>query len=71
MGFSASNFISGMLAIMIGATVFGACLTIFGNISVGEGIANAGSIEALIGLLPILLAIGLVLGAVYIFVSRK
>lgn len=71
MGFSASNFISGMLAIMIGGVVLGACLTIFGGIEVPEGLANGTSVEALIGLLPILLAIGLILGAVYIFIARK
>lgn len=71
MGFSASNFISGMLAIMIGGVVLGACLTIFGGITVPEGLANGSSVEALIGLLPILLAIGLILGAVYIFIARK
>lgn len=71
MGFSASNFISGMLAIMIGGVVLGACLTIFGGITVPEGMANASSIDALLGLLPILLAIGLILGAVYIFIARK
>lgn len=71
MGFSASNFISGMLAVMIGGVVLGACLTIFGGIEVPEGLANGASVEALIGLLPILLAIGLILGAVYIFIARK
>lgn len=71
MGFSASNFISGMLAIMIGGVVLGACLSIFGSITIPEGLSNGSSVEALIGLLPILLAIGLILGAVYIFIARK
>lgn len=71
MGFSANNFITGMLAVMIGGVVLGACLTIFGSIEIPESLANASSVEALIGLLPILLAIGLILGAVYLFVARK
>lgn len=71
MGFSASNFIGGMLAVMVGGVVLGACLSIFGSIEVPEGLANGASVEALIGLLPILLAIGLILGAVYIFIARK
>lgn len=71
MGFSANNFINGMLAVMIGGVVLGACLTIFGSIEIPEGLANGTSVEALIGLLPILLAIGLILGAVYLFVARK
>lgn len=60
-----------MLAVMIGGVVLGACLTIFGSIEIPESLANASSVEALIGLLPILLAIGLILGAVYLFVARK
>lgn len=71
MGFSVGNFLGGMLAVMIGGVILGACLSIFAGITVPEGIANASAITSLIGLLPILIAIGLVLGAVYLFVVRK
>ena len=71
MGFSVGNFLGGMLAVMIGGVILGACLSIFAGITIPEGIANETAIEALIGLLPILIAIGLVLGAVYLFVARK
>lgn len=71
MGFSASNFITAMLAVMISGVVLGASLSIFGSIEIPEGMANAGVIGDLINLIPILLAIGLILGAVYLFVARK
>lgn len=71
MGFSVGNFLGGMLSVMIGGVVLGACLTIFAGITVPEGMANGSAIEALIALLPILVVIGLVISAVYIFVVRK
>lgn len=71
MGFNVGNFLGGMLAVMIGGVILGACLSIFAGITVPDGIANALAITSLIGLLPILIAIGLVLGAVYLFVIRK
>lgn len=71
MGFSVGNFLGGMLAVMIGGVVFSACLTIFSGITIPEGMANGTAIGALLDLLPILIVIGLVLAAVYIFISRR
>lgn len=68
---SVGGFTSTLVGILVGAVILGAMLTIFSGITVPEGFANGDAIESLIELIPLIAAVGLLLGAIFYFISRK
>lgn len=68
---SVGGFTSTLVGILVGAVILGAMLTIFAGITVPEGFANGDAIESLIELIPLIASVGLLLGAIFYFISRK
>ena len=68
---SVGGFTSTLVGILVGAVILGAMLTIFAGITIPEGFANGDAIESLIELIPLIAAVGLLLGAIFYFISRK
>ena len=70
-GMSVGGFTSTLVGILVGAVILGAMLTIFAGIKVPEGFANGDAIESMLTLIPLIAAVGLLLGAIFYFISRK
>ena len=68
---SVGGFTSTLVGILVGAVILGAMLTIFGGITIPEGFANGDAIQSMIELIPLIAAVGLLLGAIFYFISRK
>ncbi len=68
---SVGGFVTTLIGVLVGAVILGAMLTTFAGITVPEGIANASAISSMIGLIPLMAAVGLLLAAIFYFVSRK
>lgn len=68
---SVGGFVTTLIGVLVGAVILGAMLTTFAGITVPEGIANASAIQSMIGLIPLMAAVGLLLAAIFYFVSRK
>lgn len=68
---SVGGFTSTLVGILVGAVILGAMLTIFAGITIPEGFANAAAIKSMIELVPLIAAVGLLLGAIFYFISRK
>ena len=68
---SVGGFTSTLVGILVGAVILGAMLTIFTGITIPEGFANGDAIESMIELIPLIAAVGLLLGAIFYFISRK
>lgn len=65
------GFVSVLVSILVGAVILGAMITIFGGITVPEGFANGNAITAMIDLVPLIAAVGLLLAAIFYFITRK
>lgn len=68
---SVGGFTSTLVGILVGAVILGAMLTIFAGITVPEGFANGDAIESMLSLIPLIAAVGLLLAAIFYFISRK
>ncbi len=68
---SVGGFTATLVGILVGAVILGAMLTIFAGITIPEGFANGDAIESMIQLIPLIAAVGLLLGAIFYFISRK
>lgn len=70
-GMSVGGFTSTLVGILVGAVILGAMLTIFAGITIPEGFANGDAIESMLTLIPLIAAVGLLLAAIFYFISRK
>lgn len=68
---SVGGFTATLVGILVGAVILGAMLTIFAGITVPEGFANGDAIESMLQLIPLIASVGLLLGAIFYFISRK
>ena len=68
---SVGGFVTTLIGVLVGAVILGAMLTTFAGITVPEELANASAIQSMIGLIPLMAAVGLLLAAIFYFVSRK
>lgn len=63
-----NSFIQNVVAISVGVVVFAmVALPIIGQVDVGENT----NLQAIIDVLPIFIAIGLLMACVYMFITRK
>lgn len=65
------DFTSTLVAILVGAVILGAMITIFSGITIPEGFANADAIKSMLDLVPLVAAVGLLMAGIFYFVSRK
>ena len=65
------SFVSVLVSILVGAVILGAMITIFAGITVPEGFANGDAITAMIDLVPLIAAVGLLLAAIFYFITRE
>lgn len=70
-GMNVGGFVSVLVGILVGAVILGAMISIFATITIPEGFANGDAIEELINLVPLIGAVGLLLAAIFYFISRK
>lgn len=68
---SVGGFTSTLVGILVGAVILGAMITIFAGITIPENFANGDAIQSLIDLVPLIASVGLLLGAIFYFISRK
>ena len=68
---SVGGFVTALVGVLVGAVILGAMLTTFAGITVPAGFANGDAIAQMIGLIPLMAAVGLLLAAIFYFVSRK
>ena len=65
------GFTATLVGLLVGAVILGAMIGIFGTIEIPEGFPNGDAIMAMLTLVPLVAAVGLLLGAIFYFVSRK
>ena len=65
------GFTATLVSLLVGAVILGAMITIFGGITIPEGFANGAAISAMLDLVPLIAAVGLLLGAIFYFIARK
>ncbi len=68
---SVGGFTSTLVGILVGAVILGAMITIFAGITIPENFANGDAIQSMIDLVPLIASVGLLLGAIFYFISRK
>lgn len=71
MKMNVGDYVGALVGLLVGAVILGAMLTVFGTITIPEGSQFGAAIETLISILPLLAAVGLMLFAVYYFISRR
>lgn len=71
MAFNVSKFTTGVVGLGVGAIVAAAMFPVIANIEIPETVANAAAIESMFNVLLLMFPVGLVMGAVYLFLSRK
>lgn len=71
MAFNVSKFTAGIVGLSVGAIISAAMFPVIGGIEIPDSIANAGAIESMYNVLLILFPVGLVMGGVYLFLTRK
>lgn len=71
MKFNVGNFVGAIVGLSVGVILTAAILPVIAGVTIPEGMANASAIESMFGVLPILFVVGLVMGGVYAFISRK
>ena len=65
------GFVTTLVSVLVGAVILGAMLTIFAGIEVPEAFPNGDAISSMLGLIPLIAAVGILLGAIFYFISRK
>lgn len=65
------GFVSVLVSILVGAVILGAMITIFGGITIPTDFANGAAISAMLDLVPLVAAVGLLLAAIFYFITRK
>lgn len=71
MKFNVGSFVGSIVGLSVGVILTASILPIIGGVSIPEGMANGDAIQAMFNVLPILFVVGLVMGGVYAFISRK
>lgn len=71
MAFNVSKFTTGVVGLGVGAIVSAAMFPVIANIEIPETVANSGAISSMYNVLLLMFPVGLVMGAVYLFLSRK
>lgn len=64
------GFVVTLVSVLVGAVILGAMISIFATISIPEGFENAAAIESMISLIPLICAVGLLLGAIFYFIRK-
>lgn len=65
------GFTATLVGLLVGAVILGAMIGIFGAIQIPETFPNGDAISAMLTLVPLIASVGLLLGAIFYFVSRK
>lgn len=65
------GFTATLVGLLVGAVILGAMIGIFGAIEIPETFPNGDAISAMLTLVPLIASVGLLLGAIFYFVSRK
>lgn len=65
------GFTATLVGLLVGAVILGAMIGIFGAIEIPESFPNGDAISAMLTLVPLIASVGLLLGAIFYFVSRK
>lgn len=65
------EFTGVLVSILVGAVILGAMITIFAGITIPEGFANGSAISAMIDLIPLIAAVGLLMMGIFYFITRK
>lgn len=65
------GFTATLVGLLVGAVILGAMIGIFGAIEIPETFPNGDAISAMLMLVPLIASVGLLLGAIFYFVSRK
>lgn len=71
MKFNVGSFVGSIVGLSVGVILTASILPIISGINIPEGMANGDAIQAMFNVLPILFVVGLVMGGVYAFISRK
>ena len=71
MKYSVGEFAGTLVGLLVGAVILGAMITVFGDITIGETVPFGDTISSLISMIPMLGAVGLLLMAIFYFISRK
>lgn len=64
------GFVTTLVSVLVGAVILGAMLTIFAGITIPENFANGDAIKQMIQLIPLICAVGLLLGAIFYFIRK-
>lgn len=71
MSFDVGKFTGSIIGISVGVIMVAAVLPVIASVTIPEGMANGAAIESMFSVLPIILVAGVVMGGVYLFISRR
>ena len=71
MRINVGEFTGVLVSVLVGAVILSAMITIFAGIEVPEGFANGDAIVAMIDLIPLIAAVGLLMMGIFYFITRK
>lgn len=71
MAFDIGRFTGGVVGLGVGAVVAAAMFPVIAGIQIPETVANSAAITSLFNVLLIMFPVGLIMGATYLFLSRK
>ena len=71
MRINVGEFTGVLVSVLVGAVILSAMITIFAGITVPEGFANGDAIVALIDLITLIAAVGLLMMGIFYFITRK
>lgn len=71
MKFNVGNFVGSIVGLSVGVILTAAILPIIAGVDIPSDLSNASAISSMFNVLPILFVVGLVMGGVYAFISRK
>ena len=71
MRINVGEFTGVLVSVLVGAVILSAMITIFSGITVPEGFANGDAIIAMIDLIPLIAAVGLLMMGIFYFITRK
>lgn len=71
MNFDISKFTGGVVGLGVGAVVAASMFPVIAGVEIPSTVANADAISSLFNVLLIMFPVGLIMGATYLFLTRK
>lgn len=71
MAFNIGKYVGTVVGMSVAVILTASMLPVIAGVTIPETISNAGAIQAMLGVVPLLFVVGIVLAGVYAFISRR